>query len=54
MEEDAFIVNIGGEEIKVNKKVCEVSQYLHNILSLGIDEEEVNSIPFRFKSIHPL
>ena len=50
-EDDTFTVAIGEDKMVISKKVADVSQYFHNILTLGIDEEEVCIFLCRFKSI---
>ena len=37
MEEDTFTVAIGEDKMVISKKVADVSQYFHNILTLGMD-----------------
>ena len=54
MQEDSFTVSIGDDKFVVPQKVADVCQHFHNILSLGIDEEEVPPVIYlRFKLILP-
>jgi hypothetical protein len=41
MQEENFIVLVGGQRISVPRQMTEVSQYLSSILFIGQGEEEV-------------
>jgi UV DNA damage repair endonuclease len=49
-QEDQFTVVLGEKHIVVDKRIAEVSQYLHNLLSMGLDEEEVLILTCRYRS----